>query len=378
MRSFNAMLLDSYRELNSKRLFWIILGLSFIFVLFYGSIGFNEKGMTMFFGLWERETEFLVEGSPMSSLLYRGIFATFVVPLWLAWIATILALISTASIFPDFVADGSIDLVLSKPIGRVRLFLYKYFASLMFVLLQVALFCGGVFLCIGLRLSDWDWRVFLAIPIVIAFYSYLYSVCVFFGIWTRSALTALLLTFLLWFGLYAINQTEGILNLIKTQMVVDVEEQDEQIRSLEATRAETEQGEGQNVEATLQQLDRELDDLCQRRNDTQETIDTLDKWHQPARITQTVLPKTSETIGLLDRYLSREGDINLMDLITGSVEQNPAGEWTRTEGDSEQQAQRRLQEEYSARPLWYVIGTSLAFEFVVLVAGCWVFVRRDF
>ena len=49
MKIFSAMLLDSYRELNSKRLFWVILTLSILFVVVYGSIGFNEQGMSMFF-----------------------------------------------------------------------------------------------------------------------------------------------------------------------------------------------------------------------------------------------------------------------------------------------------------------------------------------
>ena len=72
MKIFSAMLLDSYRELNSKRLFWVILTLSILFVAVYGSIGFNEQGMSMFFGLWDIESDLLTTGSEMSKLLYRG------------------------------------------------------------------------------------------------------------------------------------------------------------------------------------------------------------------------------------------------------------------------------------------------------------------
>ena len=42
---------------------------------------------------------------------YKWLFSMLVVGGWLTWIATILALVSTASIFPDFVSGGSIDLL---------------------------------------------------------------------------------------------------------------------------------------------------------------------------------------------------------------------------------------------------------------------------
>ena len=168
-----AIFLDAYRELNSRRLFWIVLAFSALFVITYASMGFDQTGMFIFFGLKHFDSELLVAGSPMAKLLYRGIYATFVVPIWLGWIATILALVSTAPIFPEFVAGGAIDLMLCKPITRIKLFLLKYAASLLFVLLQVTIFCVGVFLAMGWRIGDWEWKVFAAIPIITLFYSYL-------------------------------------------------------------------------------------------------------------------------------------------------------------------------------------------------------------
>ncbi len=237
MRLFRAMLLDSYRELNSKKLFWVILVISAMVVLTYASIGFDETGMSMFFGLWHTENELLTKGSFMSSLLYRSIFSTFMVGIWLAWIATILALVSTTTIFPDFVTGGAIDLVLSKPIRRVTVFFMKFATSLLFVLLQVTLFCVGVFLCMGIRLGDWEWKIFAAIPVVTLFFSYLFSVNVLFGVWTRSALAALLITMVLWTSLWSVNQAETILNVVRTQMIMAVERADESITKLEESYA---------------------------------------------------------------------------------------------------------------------------------------------
>ena len=54
---------------------------------------------------------------------YKRLFVSIGIEIWLAWIALILALASTAGIFPDLMTAGSIDLFVSKPIGRLRLFL---------------------------------------------------------------------------------------------------------------------------------------------------------------------------------------------------------------------------------------------------------------
>ena len=55
MTAFTALLVDAYRYLNSKKLFWITLGLSGVVVIFYASFGFDEKGMSMLFGMPQPE-----------------------------------------------------------------------------------------------------------------------------------------------------------------------------------------------------------------------------------------------------------------------------------------------------------------------------------
>jgi ABC-type transport system involved in multi-copper enzyme maturation permease subunit len=344
MRQIAAIFLDSYRELNSRRLFWVILAISLVFVVVLASIGFDDKGMFIFFGLKHFESELLTAGSPMAKLLYRGIFATFIVPIWLGWIAAILALVSTAPVFPEFVAGGAIDLMLCKPISRLKLFLCKYAASLLFVILQVTVFCIGVFLAMGWRIGDWEWRVFAAIPIITLFYSYLYSFCVWVGVWTRSTLAALLMTMILWVGTFAVASTEAIVMTVRSTMAVRSERAPED-----------------------------------RATQLRQSIQTLDRWLAGVRAARWPLPKTSETKDLLDRMLSREGDINLMDLIQGRVMLGADGEPIKVgPRHEEEEAQDRLIEEsYRLSPA-FIIGTSLLFEFGMLGLAGWIFCRRDF
>ncbi|MHC5002876.1 MAG: hypothetical protein ACYTJ0_07110 [Planctomycetota bacterium] len=376
MTVVTALFVDAYRQLNAKKLFWITLLISGVVVLVYASIGFNEQGMSMFFGLTQIDNEFITKDSPIARLLYRSIFTSFIVALWLAWIATILALISTTTIFPDFLAEGAVDIVLAKPIRRSSLFIIKYLSSLLFVLLQVSLFCIGIFICMGWRLGDWNWLIFAAIPVVTVFYSYLYAVNVLIGVVTRSALTALLVTMLFWFSLFGINLAEGILNQFTTQFEVQMEDMAANTAGLE-TRLEVTETDSLDEDARQRLLD-QIDKSREDRDELQGTFDRVEAWHRRIRLLQTVMPKTSETIGLLDRWLREPGDVNLIDVLSGNLAVDDEGNFVpeRTGGDRE--IQMRMQEEIESRSVWYVIGTSLVFEAVILLIAGAVFVRRDF
>ena len=74
---------------------------------------------------------------------------------------------------------------------------------------------------------------------------------------------------------------------------------------------------------------------------------------------KTVLPKTSDTVELLGRNLISMDEYS--DGFFGG-------------GGAQRKAQRELRE----RPLWWVLGTSLAFEGIVLALAGWIFCRRDF
>ena len=125
MTEIYTILLDSYRLLKARVLFWITLGISGLVGLLYLSIGFSDEGTFLFFGLVTIESEMVRKGSEMAELIYLGIYVKFIVGLWITWIAIILGLISTASIFPDFMSEGSIELSLSKPVSRLKIFLTK-------------------------------------------------------------------------------------------------------------------------------------------------------------------------------------------------------------------------------------------------------------
>jgi hypothetical protein len=375
MTVFTAMLVDAYRELNSKKLFWITLTISGFVVLSFGSIGFNEQGMSILFGIKQIDSEFINSETPWARALYMGIFSDFVVTVWMSWVAVILALISTCTIFPDFMACGSIDVVLSKPISRVTLFGMKYLTSLLFVVLQVGLFCVGIFLCVGFRLGEWNWMIFAAVPIVTVFFSYLYAVCVLAGVLTRSAITALLLTLLFWFSMWSIQTSEGVLDQFRIRFQIQAEKEQAKIDRLQTNLASLAGKDDEPATRARADLESQLDLSRDIRDGHLEAEGKLTRWHTPIRGIMTVLPKNAQTVALLSRWLKDPDGFSIAGMMRGEM----SGRGTGAMGNqTEVEMSRRLEQELESISPGYIIGTSLGFELVVLAGACLIFVRRDF
>src|ERR1041385_9255763 len=203
-----ALFLDAYREFNAQKLFWITLALSALVAACFAMVGLDEQGFSIL--IWHVPST-LNSTQINPAIFYKLAFLSLGIGFWLTWAATILGLVATAGIFPTFITGGSIDLVLSKPIGRVRLYLTKYASGLLFVTLQVTAFTAACFLIIGLRGGSWEPGLFLAVPIIVCFFSYLFCVCALLGLATRSTIPSLLLTILFWLCLFATNFADTLI-----------------------------------------------------------------------------------------------------------------------------------------------------------------------
>ncbi|MDA1025570.1 MAG: hypothetical protein O3A19_04000, partial [Planctomycetota bacterium] len=324
MRQTIAIFVDAYRELNHRRLFWITLMLSGVVVAAFAAMGNDKEGLTIFH--WSIPFPFLSSNFIPTADFYKFIFAELGVGFWLGWIATIIALISTASIFPDFVDKGSIDLMLSKPIGRVRLFLTKFLTGLMFAGLQVTVFTLASFLVIGLRGGDWEPWLFIAIPLVLVFYSYLFSMQAVVGLLTGSVIASIISVFLFWFLIFLVRTGDGVTlawrvtnEITSERMELRFEEQKGRIADLTdivvATSIVAERGD-ESVIAELAEFEAELvmreNRLETSRIELEEEMErmvlsqSINGWFHLAN---TFLPKTSETISLLERLLTKHAGL---------------------------------------------------------------------
>jgi hypothetical protein len=388
LRQTAALFVDAYRELNARKLFWITLIISGAVVAAFASLGMNNQGVTFLW--WTIDSAYLNARVLEPRLLYKFAFANFAIPIWLAWGATILALISTASIIPDFVQGGAIELAVSKPISRARLILTKYLTGLTFAALQVTVFTVAAFIVIGIRGKSWEPRLFLAIPIMIVFFSYLYSVCALLGLLTRSTIASLLLTILFWIVIFGVNSTESVFLALGERNTLKIEGLQGRIESLQAQQvkqqemiASTEQPEGAaapdlraaGAALAVQKTESDLAKRRQQLEDAKKNARVLNIGHQWSFAAKTLLPKTSETVKLLDRYLLSPSDLDRL--------RNPQDRSQNFGNDedvriSDRALEKRIEERLRARTVPWVVGTSLAFEGLILLILLWRFRRRDF
>ena len=366
-----ALLLDAYRLLNARKIFWITMILSLLVVGSFALVGIDEQGISI--AWWNLELFEINTGIAgfTQAVFYKLIFVNFGINIWLSWVATILGLITTASIFPEFLGAGSIDVVLSKPISRLRLYVVKYITGLLFVFLQVTAFTLASFLVIGLRGGSWEPGLFIAIPLVTLFFSYLFAICALLGVITRSTIASLLLTVLIWFGIWIVQSAEGTLMMFQLMLDQRVEGYQQAADRIEERLAKVEDPDDTERWAFLHEsLEKRKETLA----DATSSAASLDAWHTGLIGVMTVLPKTGETIQLLERWT-----IDLAELPQN--ENDTTRPLVNDEGDfrpDEQRLAEDIQQAKRDRSVWWILGTSVIFELVLVLIGGWLFWRRDF
>jgi hypothetical protein len=382
-----ALFIDAYRELNAKKLFWITLVLSGLLVLAFAAVGINAQGLTIFH--WQ--VPFALNTTMISKEMFykQLLFTNLGVRFWLGWGAAILALVSTAGMIPDFVTGGSLPVMLAKPVSRLRLFLTKYLSGLLFVAMQVTVFCTASFFVLGFRAGVWEPSLFVAVPLVIAFFSFLFSVCALVGLLTRSTIAALIITAMFWFMLFAVNTTEQALLMFRTFNEQRVEQYD-QLLATERGRLESATGAAptgimnalKDGIITREGREDRIRTLEERREDADRVRGSVTKWHNGVFIAKTILPKTTETVQLTERTLVDMAELEVMmmeddggngDGIRTSREDRELG----VSIDGDEVAREIVRKQRSRSVLW-IVGTSLLFEAFILSIACWVFCRRDY
>ena len=358
-----AIFIDAYRELNAKKLFWTVLILNVLAIGAFAMLGVKGDAMTF---LWYEPF-----GTLLGPMEYKLFYSMFVVGLWFSWVATILALISTAGIFPDLMASGAIDIYLSKPIGRLRLFATKYLSGLLFVTLQVTIFSTVSFIVLGWRGGVWQPGVFWSIPLVVIFFSYLFGFCVLLGVWTRSTIAALLITLLAWGGIFIVDFVDRQAGTVLYFASIQRESLDRQIAQLETRIAAATPEPEAAGEVSVQTLTQRRDRLIAERNRSlpREGLETT---RNVMFYIKSVMPKTRETLNLLDRQLFSDEDLNAAIDAARNSDTIPR---RRPGGPNMAIFQMALDRE---RPVWWIVGTSLLFEGVALVLAAWHFCTRDF
>jgi hypothetical protein len=277
---------------------------------------------------------------------------------------------------------------LSKPLGRLRLFLTKFATGLLFVTLQVTIFTIGGFVVLGARTGVWELGMFFAIPIVVLFFSYLFSICVLLGVLTRSTLAAIFLTLVAWFGIFALNHADGFLVRADEFYHARAENSQRQLARVNRQIEESERrvGEAQAAPEAPPALlwpfsgPTEAQKLASLKEDRARLEKEAQDWEPPGWVKAArpmvfglnmVAPKTQDTIGLLDRALF---DDAVLRAVANAAPDRGHGPIRGAMRDWRGKIERMLH----GRGILWILGSSLAFEAVVLALASWRFCRQDF
>ena len=311
-----ALIVDSFREAIDRRIFWIMILAGLAVAASMACIGFNEKGVDLLFGTWQFESEVWAVGSDdararVASLLVKGIVA-----LTLGWVGIILTLVATASTYPSLMEPGAIDIIVSKPISRTKIFLGKYLGAMVFILIQAAIFVGLTFLVVGFRWGHWLWGYLWVIPLMVLLFSYLFCFSALFGVLTRRAMPALLLTLFAWVAIMIPQRAYSVFLVAGPD------------------------------------------------------LDPDGRWQRLCGALRYVLPKTQDINFIASKAVEAATET---EVIQGAMQ--PETEQDRQDMARARQAEEKLED---AVDVAESIATSLASEAVVVMLAIWFFRRKDF
>lgn len=130
-------------------------------------------------------------------------------------ILLLISVILTSFFIPNMLRKGTLDLVVSKPIGKVQYLLFKYVGGLIFIAIISTIAIGGVWLMTGIRSGIFDPRFLITIPALILTFALLYAFSTLIGVLTRNAIASMLLTIFFALVLWLIGQAKSIVDVLR-------------------------------------------------------------------------------------------------------------------------------------------------------------------
>src|SRR5262245_2662104 len=166
--------------------------------------------LSLLFGLFQSEIPF-----PLGVILY--LIQDIVISSVGGMIIILIAVIVTAFFIPNMLRPGSVVTLLSKPINRTTLLLFKYFGGLFFVLILSTFVVGGWWLITGIRAGVWAPGVFAVVPLMTLSFAILYAVSTLAAVLTRNSIVAILVTVAFGGLLWLVGKVESVASVFRYQ-----------------------------------------------------------------------------------------------------------------------------------------------------------------
>jgi ABC-type transport system involved in multi-copper enzyme maturation permease subunit len=120
--------------------------------------------------------------------------------------------IMTSFFIPNMLRKGAVDLMISKPINRWVLLLYKYIGGLLFMFLNTVVLIGGFWLVMGMRTGVWGPSFLLMIPVLTFEFAVYYAISTLAAVLTRNTIVAIMTTCFMWLVLFVSGLSYNLSN----------------------------------------------------------------------------------------------------------------------------------------------------------------------
>lgn len=134
----------------------------------------------------ESNTSLVRRGAEMWMSSIGGVVFTFAMLFFLG---------ASAGYFPAMLESGAVDIVLSKPIDRLRIYLGKYVGGLVLFAAAMTVTYLFLFVGLGLRIGVWMPRIFLLLPLQVFAAGVLFAMIAALGVYSRSSTLCLVVGF---------------------------------------------------------------------------------------------------------------------------------------------------------------------------------------
>ncbi len=187
-RATLALLTDTFREALARKIFWGLFGLSALLITFFLFVMKIDvvAGATATVSLFGRNA------GPVADVhrLIQGVYG-FVAVFLYTW-GMFLAVFASAGLIPSLLEPGRIELLLSKPVSRIRILLGRYLGNLLVVGANTIFLVLGVWTIFGWKTGLWPVSFLIAIPTTVFIFSVLLAVVALVGVlWESTALAVM-------------------------------------------------------------------------------------------------------------------------------------------------------------------------------------------
>ena len=200
MRPLFGLVLITFRELWARKIvlgLFIVSSLVLLAVTFALNLDVVEGSLAgiRLFGQEAAPEDMSGEDAPPLTLSRVVIAVESVVAGVAYWIGILLALFASASLFPDLQSDGRVELLLSKPIGRLNVLFGHMLGVWSAIGILAAYLLGGVWVIMSLKTGVWNPRFLLSLLLVVGMFAVMYAAVMLMGVWTESTALGLIVSY---------------------------------------------------------------------------------------------------------------------------------------------------------------------------------------